>query len=49
MRGGLSLPKRRERGHEHLLVDANDEDLEGKLLGVLERLGKALIRAREPA
>ena len=30
----------RERGHEHLLVDANDENLESKLLGVLERLGK---------
>lgn len=29
-----------ERGHEHLLVDANDEDLEDKLLGVLERLGE---------
>ena len=30
----------RERGHEHLLVDANDEELADKLLGVLERLGK---------
>jgi len=28
----------RERGHEHLVVDANDEELEAKLLGVLERL-----------
>jgi hypothetical protein len=30
----------RERGHENLLVDANDGDLEGKLLGVLERLAE---------
>ena len=29
-----------ERGHEHLLVRANDEDLEIKLLAILERLGK---------
>jgi polysaccharide pyruvyl transferase WcaK-like protein len=40
---GLTIDERirnlmRERGHEHLLVDANDGDLEGKLLGVLERL-----------
>ena len=30
----------RERGHEHLLVEADDTELEGKLLNVLERLGK---------
>jgi polysaccharide pyruvyl transferase WcaK-like protein len=30
----------RERGHEHLLVDADDPELEAKLLNVLERLGK---------
>jgi len=29
----------RERGHEHLLVEADDEELEGKFLEVLERLG----------
>lgn len=42
---GLTIDARirnlmRERGHEFLLVDANDEDLEGKLLGVLETLGR---------
>jgi polysaccharide pyruvyl transferase WcaK-like protein len=42
--GGVTIDSRirnlmRERGHEHLLVDANDEELEDKLLGVLERLG----------
>ncbi len=30
----------RERGHQHLLVEADDPELEGKLLNVLERLGK---------
>src|SRR5713226_234079 len=29
-----------ERGHQHLLVEADDPELEGKLLEVLERLGK---------
>lgn len=30
----------RERGHEHLLVNANDENLESKLLAILEGLGR---------
>ena len=30
----------RERGHQNLLVEADDPELEGRLLEILERLGK---------
>lgn len=30
----------RERGHQHLLVEADDPELEGRLLEILERLSQ---------